>query len=180
MWPDWAIYWTLGKPTHILRQFFVKVSKSIIFLVKLFFANFYWHFAIFLVTLLLMLMPACCIITTLPKEKQISEADVSQKFFRLYLAIRFHMCFRCRPYMTRCKEGGRCCILAKGSSTLSLSLSSTHTLRLSHSPLLFYFWSISSKVHWPILQGRRSHTNTHLPSHYSISTAWKSLENRSS
>ena len=102
-----------------------------------------------------MLMPACCIITTLPKEKQISEADVSQKFFRLYLAIRFHMCFRCRPYMTRCKEGGRCCILAKGSSTLSLSLSSTHTLRLSHSPLLFYFWSISSKVHWPILQGRR-------------------------
>ena len=91
----------------------------------------------FLVTLLLMLMPACCIITTLPKEKQISEADVSQKFFRLYLAIRFHMCFRCRPYKTRCKGGGRCCILAKGSSTLSLSHPHTHTQTLSLSPTFF-------------------------------------------
>ena len=56
--PDWAIYWTLGNflkplattnlpksPTYL--GIFVKVSKSIIFLVKSFLGNFYRHLAIF-------------------------------------------------------------------------------------------------------------------------------------
>ena len=58
MWPDWTIYWTLGnflKPlaTIILPKSntflgkFLKVSKSIIFLVKSFLGNFYRHLAIF-------------------------------------------------------------------------------------------------------------------------------------
>ena len=64
VWPDLAIFWTLDnflKPLatiylprylNILRQFFVKVLKSIIFVVKSFLGNFYWHLAIFfLVTL---------------------------------------------------------------------------------------------------------------------------------
>ena len=58
MWPDWAIYLTLSKflkslatinlpksPTFL--GIFVKVSKSIIFLVKSFLGNFYRHLAIF-------------------------------------------------------------------------------------------------------------------------------------
>ena len=58
VWPDWAIYWTLGnflKPlaTNNLSKsptflaIFVKVLKSIIFLVKSFLGNFYRHLAIF-------------------------------------------------------------------------------------------------------------------------------------
>ena len=58
VWPDWAIYWTLGnflKPlaTINLPQSppflgnFWKLSKSIIFLVKLFLGNIYRHLAIF-------------------------------------------------------------------------------------------------------------------------------------
>ena len=64
VWPDWAIYWTLGpflKPlatinlpkSHTFLGNFVKVSKSFIFLVKLFLGKFYRHLAIFfLVTLI--------------------------------------------------------------------------------------------------------------------------------
>ena len=55
MWPDWAIYWALCnfiKPlatihlskSHTFLGIFVKVSKSIIFLVKSFLGNFYWQF----------------------------------------------------------------------------------------------------------------------------------------
>ena len=63
MWPDWAIYWTLGKFYSLWQQLiypnlphslaiFVKVSKSIIFVVKSFLGNFYRHLAtFFLVTL---------------------------------------------------------------------------------------------------------------------------------
>ena len=58
VWPDWAICWTLGNflkslatinlsksPTFLGN--FVKVLKSIIFLVKSFLGNFYGHLAIF-------------------------------------------------------------------------------------------------------------------------------------
>ena len=62
MRPDLAIYWTLGNFLKPLATFnlhksptffgnFVKVLKSIIFLVKSFLADFYRHLAIFLVTL---------------------------------------------------------------------------------------------------------------------------------
>ena len=58
VWPDWAIFWTLG---HFLKSLaainlpnsltflgnFLKVSKSIIFLVKSFLGNFYGYLAIF-------------------------------------------------------------------------------------------------------------------------------------
>ena len=58
MWPDWAIFWTLGncsKPLATINlpksltflAIFVKVSKSIIFLVKSCLGNFYRHLAIF-------------------------------------------------------------------------------------------------------------------------------------
>ena len=55
VWPDWAIYWTLGnflKPLATLNlpnsyAIFVKVLKSIIFLVKSFLGNFYRHLEIF-------------------------------------------------------------------------------------------------------------------------------------
>ena len=58
VWPDWAIYWTLDKflkPWAAIKfpnlphswAIFVKVSKSIIFLVKSFLGNFYRHLAIF-------------------------------------------------------------------------------------------------------------------------------------
>ena len=59
VWPDWAIYWTLGsflKPLAtidlpqsppFLGNFFVKVSKSIIFLVTSLLGNFYRYLAIF-------------------------------------------------------------------------------------------------------------------------------------
>ena len=59
VWPDLAIYWTLGKflkplaainlpksPTFLGN--FLKVSKSVILLVKSFLANFYGHLVIFL------------------------------------------------------------------------------------------------------------------------------------
>ena len=58
VWPDWAIYWTLGhflKPmatinlpkSHKFLGIFVKVSKTLIFLVKSYLGNFYRHLAIF-------------------------------------------------------------------------------------------------------------------------------------
>ena len=58
VWPDWAIYCTLGnfsKPWQDIffpncphfQSIFVKVSKSFIILVKSFLGNFYWHLAIF-------------------------------------------------------------------------------------------------------------------------------------
>ena len=58
VWPDWAIYWTLGNFSKPVEQLFcpnlshsqanfVKVSKSIIFLVKSFLGNFYRHLATF-------------------------------------------------------------------------------------------------------------------------------------
>ena len=57
VWPDWAIYWTLGnfsKPMATINlpkspsyAIFVKVSKTIIFLVKSFLGNFYRHLANF-------------------------------------------------------------------------------------------------------------------------------------
>ena len=58
VWPDWAIYWTLGnfsKPLATINLpkspkllgIFVKVSKSLIFRVKSFLGNSYRHSAIF-------------------------------------------------------------------------------------------------------------------------------------
>ena len=58
LWPDWAIYWTLANFSKSLATInlpkspsfsgnFVKVSKTIIFLVKSFLGNFYRHLAIF-------------------------------------------------------------------------------------------------------------------------------------
>ena len=59
VWPDWAIYWTLGnflkplatinlpKSPIFLGIFFVKMSKSISFVVKSIWGNFYRHLAIF-------------------------------------------------------------------------------------------------------------------------------------
>ena len=58
MWPDWVIYWTFGnflKPLATINLpksltflgIFVKVSKSLIFLVKSFLGNFSRHLAIF-------------------------------------------------------------------------------------------------------------------------------------
>ena len=56
VWPDWAIYWTLGnfsKPVATISLpksptgNFVKVSKSLIFLEKSFLGNFYRQLAIF-------------------------------------------------------------------------------------------------------------------------------------
>ena len=63
VWPDLAIYWTLGTSLKHLATInlpksptflgnFVKVSKSIIFLLKLFLGNFCRHLVIFLVTLI--------------------------------------------------------------------------------------------------------------------------------
>ena len=50
VWPDWAIYWTLGNfsKRNLLKSptffaIFVKVSKSLIFLVKSFWGNFNGH-----------------------------------------------------------------------------------------------------------------------------------------
>ena len=62
VWPDWAIYWTSGnflKPlatinlpkSHTFLGNFCKDVKIYHFLVKSFLGNFYWHLAIFLVTL---------------------------------------------------------------------------------------------------------------------------------
>ena len=57
VWPDWAIYWTLGnflKPLatiNLPKSPSVKVSKSFIFLVKSFLVNFYGLLRFFLVTL---------------------------------------------------------------------------------------------------------------------------------
>ena len=59
MWPDWAIFWTLGNFLSLWKQLicpnlsnsleiFVNVSKSFIFLVKSFLGNFYRHLGIFL------------------------------------------------------------------------------------------------------------------------------------
>ena len=56
MWPDWAIFCTLGNQsklvaTNILPKsptIFVKLSKSLIFQVKLFLGNFYRYLAIFI------------------------------------------------------------------------------------------------------------------------------------
>ena len=54
VWPsDWAIYWTWGNflkinlTKYIFLGNFLKLSKSIIFLVKSFLGNFYRHLAIF-------------------------------------------------------------------------------------------------------------------------------------
>ena len=58
VWPDWAIYWTLGNFWSLWQQLicpnlphsygiFVRVSKSFIVLVKSFMANFYRHLAFF-------------------------------------------------------------------------------------------------------------------------------------
>ena len=58
VWPDWGIYWTLGnflKPLLTINLpksatflgNFVKVSKSLFFLVKSFIGNFYRHLAAF-------------------------------------------------------------------------------------------------------------------------------------
>ena len=55
VWPDWAFYCTLGnfpKPVATInlpnvRQFFLKVSKSFILVVKSFLVNFYRHLATF-------------------------------------------------------------------------------------------------------------------------------------
>ena len=58
VWPDWAIYWTLGNFSKPLATInlpnsstffgnFVKVSKSLIFLMKSFLGNFYRNLATF-------------------------------------------------------------------------------------------------------------------------------------
>ena len=57
MWPDWAIYWTLGNVLKPMAKvcpnlphswaIFVKVSKSLFFLVKSFLGNFYRHLVTF-------------------------------------------------------------------------------------------------------------------------------------
>ena len=58
VWPDWAIYWTLGNFLKTLATFnlpksftflgnFCKGVKSFIFLVKILLGNFYRHLAIF-------------------------------------------------------------------------------------------------------------------------------------